>query len=237
MRALSSSDFLDLWERGFGLHPVDQGLLVLGAVLPETSYESLADWSLGRRNKALAELRRTYFGPSLQGWTSCTRCGEKLEFEVDSEAFVREAVNAEGNLSEPIVVKGRSFRLPTSRDLAGAAQETDSHSAALRILEACSLDAVESAAWSEEDLEEVGQRMAMADPLAEILLNLRCPICDFECSPTLDIAAFLWTEIEARARRLVFDVHALASAYGWTEDEILALSDHRRALYLEMVQA
>jgi hypothetical protein len=235
MRALSSSDFLDLWERGFGLHPVDQGLLILGAVLSETSYDSLADWSVGRRNQALAELRSTYFGPSLHGWTSCERCGEKLEFEVDSGAFVRGAVGAAGNLSEAIVVKGRSFRLPTSRDLARAAQETDSYSAAIRILEACSLGTAESAAWSEEDLEEVGERMAMADPLAEILLNLRCPICDYECNPTLDIAAFLWAEIEARAKRLVFDVHALASAYGWTESEILSLSEQRRAIYLEMV--
>jgi hypothetical protein len=33
------------------------------------------------------------------------------------------------------------------------------------------------------------------------------------------------------------DVHALASAYGWSEREILALSDTRRRLYLEMVSA
>ena len=235
MRALSSFDFLDLWERGFGLHPVDQGLLVLGAALPETSYESLADWPMGRRNKALAELRSVYFGRSIRGWTSCTQCGEKLEFEVDSDAFGKGAVNAEDNLSEPIIVKGRRFRLPTSRDLARAAQETNPYSAAIGIMEGCSLSASESAAWSEEDLEEVGQRMAMADPLAEILLDLRCPVCNYQCNPVLDIAAFLWAEIEAHAKRLVFDVHALASAYGWTEAEILSLSEQRRAIYLEMV--
>ncbi len=235
MRVISNSDFLDLWERGFGLHPLDQGLLLLGAALPETPYESLADWPLGRRNQALAELRSTYFGWSLHGYTSCTQCREKLEFEVDSRAFVRQAGDTEAKLREPIVVKGHSFRLPTIRDLALATQETDSYSAAIRILEACRLDAAESATWSEEDLEEVGQSMAMADPMAEILLNLRCPACDHESNPTLDIAAFLWAEIEARAKRLLFDVHTLASAYGWTQKEILSLSEQRRALYLEMV--
>ena len=235
MRALSSSDFLDLWERGFGLHPLDQGLLLLGAALPETSYENLADWPLGRRNQALAELRSAYFGPKLHGYTTCNRCGEKMEFEVDSLAFISHAADTAENRSEPIMVKGRSFRLPSSRDLALAARETNPSSAALRILEACRLDAAESATWSEEDLEEVGQRMAVADPLAEIVLNLACPACGQECNPMLDIAAFLWAEIEARARRLLFDIHALASAYGWTQKEILSLSEQRRGLYLEMV--
>jgi hypothetical protein len=32
-------------------------------------------------------------------------------------------------------------------------------------------------------------------------------------------------------------VHTLASAYGWSESEILALSDARRRLYMEMVNA
>jgi hypothetical protein len=78
--------------------------------------------------------------------------------------------------------------------------------------------------------------MAQADPMAEILLTLRCPVCDNEWSAALDIATFLWAEIEARAKRILFEVHALASAYGWTEKEVLSLSEHRRALYMGMVQ-
>ena len=44
MRALSNSDFLQLWERGCGMHPIDQALLALGAALPHLSRASLADW-------------------------------------------------------------------------------------------------------------------------------------------------------------------------------------------------
>ena len=32
------------------------------------------------------------------------------------------------------------------------------------------------------------------------------------------------------------EVHTLASVYGWTEREILSLSEPRRAFYLEMVR-
>ncbi len=81
--------------------------------------------------------------------------------------------------------------------------------------------------------------MAQADPLAETRLALECPSCAHAWEESFDIAGFLWEEIEARARRIVFDVHALASAYGWTEAQILALSavSRRRALYLEMARA
>jgi hypothetical protein len=81
----------------------------------------------------------------------------------------------------------------------------------------------------------VGERMALADPMAEIPLTLRCPACDNEWIATLDIATFLWTEIEARAKRILSEIHALASQYGWTEKEILSLSEQRRALYMGMV--
>jgi hypothetical protein len=234
MRALTSSDFLDLWERGVGLHPLDQGLLILGAGLPEASYDGLADWPLGRRNAALAQLRCACFGPRLEAWMACPECGEKLELNLDGRSLAQAAPEAQ--LSEPIVARGQRFRLPSSRDLARVAQEADPGSAALRLLESCRLDPGDPTCLSGDDLDEIGQRMAQADPMAEILFAIHCPECGDECNTTLDIATFLWEEIAARAKRLLRDVHTLAFAYGWTEKEILALSEPRRAFYLEMVQ-
>jgi hypothetical protein len=232
MRALSSPDFLDLWERGYGLHPVDQGLLALSAALPAASHEGLADWPLGRRNQALVRLRCSCFGPRLKAWTSCKGCGEKLEFELDGEAW------GESDQVEPIVVKGRSFRPPTSRDLARAAGETDPGSAIRRLLTSCLMDPADSIeALSEEDLREIGERMAAADPLAETRLTLHCPECGEQWEENLDIVSFFWAEIEASAKRVLFEVHTLASAYGWSEREILSLSEPRRAVYLERVLA
>jgi hypothetical protein len=226
-----------LWERGARLQPVDRGLLALCAALPDTTGQELADWPLGKRNKALAELRSCCFGPMLRGWMSCGQCGENLEFEVDGRVFSGGEANRDAATSEPIVVHELSFRLPTSRDLAGAARESDVHSAAVCILERCRLDGGGTRQWSDEQIEKIGDRMAMADPMAEIRLTVRCPNCGRESQETLDIAAFLWAEIESEARRLLLEVHTLATAYGWTEHEILALSDSRRALYLEMVRA
>jgi hypothetical protein len=52
----------------------------------------------------------------------------------------------------------------------------------------------------------------------------------------LDIGRFLWMEVRHAALALLRDVHELASAYGWREDEILTMNSARRAMYLGMVR-
>ena len=235
---LSDSDLLQLWEDGTRRHPVDRALLMLGAAHRDAAYEALADWPLGERNRAIAQLRAACFGPGIHGWVACPRCGDRLEFETEWRAL---ADAGDPDPDRPLVVGARTYRLPTSRDLARIAAESDPHLAAIRLVEGCRLgphDADDGgAAWSDQELEAIGERMAQADPLAETRLTLACPSCTHAWDETLDIAAFAWEEIEARAKRIMLDVHRLASSYGWTEAQILALSARRRAVYLEMVHA
>jgi hypothetical protein len=238
MRALDHVDFLSLWEKGRALHPLDQGLLALHAAFPEAGH-SVADWPLGRRNRALAELHCFYFGHALEGWTSCPQCGEKLEFKMDGRAL---AEQTQPEQADSIVIHGQTFRLPTSRDLALVARErdalADAETSGVRLLRACRVDGEDPARmWSEQEIEEAGETMAAADPLAEIVLNFQCPVCRNVCQESLDLPTFLWAELEAVARRLVVEVHTLATAYGWSESDILSLTDSRRRLYLEMVSA
>jgi hypothetical protein len=243
MQAFSSADCLGLWERGLRLHPLDRGLLLLAAALPETPLESLAEWPLGRRNRSLTELQCVSFGRNLEGQVSCPQCAEKLEFQMDGRALLKDhaATSAESPEASgdgaPIVVNGQSFRLPSTRDLALAVLETDPRLAAIRLAESCRVGAAEVIEWSDRDLEEIGKRMAAADPTAEIRLGFDCAHCSHQWEDSLDIVAFLWLGIESRAKRLLMEVHTLAAAYGWSEKEILSLSEPRRRLYLDMVRA
>jgi hypothetical protein len=247
MQALSSADYPDLWERGHQLHALDRGLLALAAALPDTPQESLANWPLGRRNRALMELQCVCFGRTLQGQISCPQCAEMLEFRMDGQVLlthcgtgvppVRTAGTAVAPGTETIVAKGQSFRLPTTRDLARVMRETEPRLAAIQLVESCRVGTTEVAEWSDQDVEEIGERMAAVDPMAEIRLKFDCAQCGHQWEESLDIVAFLWMEIEARAKRLLMEVHTLAAAYGWTEKEILSLSEPRRRLYLEMVRA
>jgi hypothetical protein len=138
---------------------------------------------------------------------------------------------------ERLTVGNERFRLPTSRDLAEIIATNDATPATIRLLERCRESRPEPLALSDAMLEEVEEKMASADPLAETRLALLCPTCGHEWSGTLDIVRFVWAEIESRARRLLWEVHHLARAYGWTEAETLSLPATRRAIYLEMVQA
>lgn len=139
-------------------------------------------------------------------------------------------------LEAPIAVNGRLFRLPTSRDLARAVREPDPELAAIRLLESCRLEG-DSPGYSAEELEHTGEQMARADPLAEIRLTFHCSNCAHDWDETLDLGAFVWAKIEALAKRLLREVHVLASAYGWIENEILSLSEARRSFYLRMLEA
>jgi hypothetical protein len=231
MRSLSSAGVLELWERGVTLHPIDRGLLALGLADPAAAAAS-PDWPLGRRNQALLDLHASWFGPALHGWTSCPACGEKVEFELDAREL---ASVAGGSPAEDTVTIGdQAFRLPTTRDLARVVAAGDAASA---LLERCRIGGQDAAEWTGELMDAIGERLAAADPLADTRLALDCPSCQHAWEAGFDVGRFLWAEVEALAKRVLWDVHALASAYGWSEPVTLALSPARRAMYLQLVHA
>jgi hypothetical protein len=86
-------------------------------------------------------------------------------------------------------------------------------------------------------VEQVVTQIAALDPQARIELDLTCAACGHAWPAVLDIASFLWAEINAWAHRTLRDVHAIARAYGWPEADILAMSPLRRQCYLEMVRS
>ena len=79
--------------------------------------------------------------------------------------------------------------------------------------------------------------MAEADPLAEVLVDVACPACEARVRrrPRRRRASS-GRSCDARAQRLLREVDALARAYGWTEAEVLALDERRRAAYLELAR-
>lgn len=109
------------------------------------------------------------------------------------------------------------------------------------LLECCVLTAnFEGQAAAVTDLPSrvrtaISERMAEADPQAEIELAFECCDCAEPWTEIFDIAAYLWDEVNAWAMRTFHEVHCLASAYGWSEREVLAVSPRRRSLYLERI--
>jgi len=237
MRPFTDNEFLTLWECCINRHPLDRALLILSAAFQETPYETLADWPIGRRNQALSEFYCNCVGPHLRAWTICAICSEKLEFEINPQILVGGKREEDQGAAELISVNDRTFRIPNSRDLARAATETDPVVGAKRIVEGCLVEGSPPAKWSDEELSAIGEKLGLADPLAEIRLTLQCPSCGNDWHEALDLVSFSWRAIESRVQHIMYAIHTLASAYGWSEMEILSLSETRRAWYMEMARS
>jgi hypothetical protein len=149
---------------------------------------------------------------------------------MDVDAF---AVPPDASSSE-LVVESIRCRLLDSSDLQAASRCRDVASARALLLARCVLDA-DAAALPPDVVERIAAALEAADPLAETLLDLHCPACEGEWQIAFDIAAFLQSEVDLQARRLLGEVHVLARGYGWSEADILAMSPRRRRDYLELL--
>jgi hypothetical protein len=225
MHELSASEILDLWERGRGKSLPERALeLIAAGGHPQPA----ASLRVSERDALLVDLRELTFGPSLAAVVACPECAELLEVELRADDLRGEPPAAEP-LELMFGARPIRFRSPTAGDLVAAAAATDVEDGRRIVLERCV-----DGELSPEHEQLVVERMAEADPGAWIELAVECTGCGNQWSAPFDIVSFLWAELDAYARRLIGDVHSLASAYGWRESDVLALSTARRHAYLEL---
>jgi hypothetical protein len=229
MRGLRNTELLEIWERGRDKPPVVRALSLLSAACPEDVPESFRALSIGRRDALLMELREALFGENAEALLSCPRCGHQLELNF-STADLRLDLAADPGQDVTIEARGEMVRVrvPSSEDLLGAGTREQ---LLRRCVQNADIDRLPA-----EILDVIEEKIAESDPLAEICMQISCLDCNHEWREIFDIVSFLWAEIEAWVGRIVNEVHILASAYGWREQDILALSPMRRQLYLGMVQ-
>jgi hypothetical protein len=238
MRSLSEPELLAAWERGLALSPARRGLDLLGCSWDDEGVPGAL--SVGRRDRRLLELRSRIFGRHCVCRVACPACDEQLEAALDTA----ELLGAEDpGACEPFELAidgyGLLVRLPDSRDLMAVERCTDVAAGARELLRRCVMSVRRDGA--DQDVAElpaevvgaVEDGMAERDPWAEPSLAMRCPACGHAWEAAFDALAFLWAELEAGARRTVYEVHLLASRYGWSEAEVLSVSPTRRCLYLE----
>lgn len=244
MRALSAAELMEAWETGLAQSATQRALTLLAIACADAPLEQLAQLTIGRRDAELLKLHERLFGAALAGLATCPKCGQQSEVQFTAADFqaTAGAEPAEGLVAVVADYKV-TFRLPNSLDLLRLTTDADAATNRGRLLEQCIHTAQrDGQAVGVEQLPRnvvttVVERMAEADPQADSHLTLNCPQCAHQWQAQLDILSFVWSEIHSRAGRLLQEVHALASAYGWREADILALSPWRRRAYLEMVTA
>jgi hypothetical protein len=239
MRALSASELLSVWELGLEQAPAERALALL-ATACGVPPAALAGLPIGQRDAGLLTLREWTFGPRLSCHVTCPGCSQQLEISFDAaEIRTDAAVETECRLTKDGY--DVRFRPPNCGDLVALAGESDPGRHRQFLFERCLLEArhgdqpVPADALGAEVVDAMADGMAQADPQADVRRPISCAACGQSWRTVFDIGSFFWIEIDAWARRILREVHALASAYGWAERDILALSPRRRQLYLEMV--
>jgi len=240
---LTAIDLLNLWERGLTNSLINRMLDLLATNYPELTFEQWKAMPLGLRDLRLLEIREVLFGPRLTCLTTCSKCSENLElgFDVAQLYVIPSDAKLAGTYSISVDDCEVQFRLPNSSDLLQISSLPDITLARRSLFERCLLQAtragnlVSANDISDEIMNATAARLAEIDQQADLQISLSCPACSHQWSTAFDIASFLWTEVNVWALRILDEVHRLASAYGWSEDDILALSPLRRQIYLEMI--
>jgi rubredoxin len=242
MHALTATEIVGTWERAAAGRGTDRALALLGLCRPEETWDELTSIPIGERDAALLELHRETFGEQVDAIAPCPDCGERVVFALpDVDLPLPQAPSA---AEDTFQVRAHDYtlecRIPDSRDLEAIASAEDAAGARTLLIERCiSVVSRPTADRSgeqvpEEVIDAAAEEMARRQPWADIEIELDCPACGCSWQSPLDVAAFVWDELAAEARRLLHEVDCLARAYGWSEDAILRMSVQRRRAYVEL---
>jgi hypothetical protein len=204
--------------------------VALAALAADAAPDAVMRWPIARRDRALFDLRAQLFGDTLDAVTACPRCGEALELQV-ALSTLRPAESRGADARWRVLRLGSRrvrWRLPDTEDLLAVSGLGTVPEVRAALLARC----------IEADDPELRDRAAARLPAepTDVRFDLTCPSCAARWQAPFDIAAFTWREIETWAVRTLAEIHAIAGAYGWTEDEILRLSPSRRDTYVGMIR-
>ena len=220
--------------------------MTLAAALDERAV--LAIWSAGEVNGGVnaagclrswrsASTRRATTGTRLSGRCCASRCPPVDTLAVcPACGTVAEAAAPLAALAEDELAARREdrsispLRVPTVQDMIDAAALSADDAADL-LAERCGLTAI-----ARNAREQAAADLDECHPLLAPSFDVTCPGCGDQFSALLDAVELGWGAVEAAATAIVDDVVALASAFGWSEADVLTLPPRRRAVYRRIVE-
>ena len=229
MTVLDAAALLAVWDTAAERPVVERGPWLVDELALAPSAGPALDLTVGACDRLLAQLRGQLFGPSVEAVSTCAACSRALEFRIEL-ADLWPAPSAVADTVE-VVLDGRPVRCRplSNRDLVELAALAPGLRPAALVARSVGDHAPPATPDVVRRLTEV---LAAADPGSAAVLDVACD-CGARSEAELDIRSFLWAELTEWAEHLLTDIHCLASAYGWPEHEILALSPRRRQAYLE----
>ena len=227
MRELTGQDemaFLDRFPGG-----VHTRLAGLAAAVGDMAPAALAGLDLAAWEDRLLGLRARLLGRRIEAEAQCPACGARVALIFSADDLPREPTSDAHGLG-PLHLG----------DLLALEAEGLAGEAGLAALLAAATGATRVAAAAQLAGPERAALVAALETRAAGLgleLGTACTDCATAMTVPFDIARFLDDELAGRATRLLDEIHLIASAYHWSEAEILALPTGRRRAYLDRILA
>lgn len=185
----------------------------------------VAALTVSHADRALAGIYLMLYGPQAECRAACESCGESYEFTLDLPQII---ADQDAERPAPLdagdawtLPDGTRVRAPTQADLAG-----DPATLATRLT-------VEG----EASAGEVGAFLETASPVLTIDMDARCPNCGTAAQVRFDLSTYLTRRLAAEHPFLVRETHLIASRYGWSHGEIMALTRDDRRAYAGLIEA
>jgi hypothetical protein len=204
-------------------------LLARLATRSEGGALALSELSIAQTDRLLAALYQRLYGDNAECRVRCSGCAQGYEFNLNL-AQIQHAQDADQPAhAEPgggwRLADGRRVRAPRYADLEAA----DSSQALLRRL-LLSGD-VEPAP------ERISEFLERAAPVLSLDLAAPCPHCGRAETVRFDLARYLAQRLVAERPFLLREAHLIASRYGWSHAEIMALLRDDRRAYARLIES
>lgn len=179
-------------------------------------------------------IRRAWIGDAIRADTACPGCGERIDVAFGIGDYLghhrpRRPRGVTEDAGWFTLDRARvRFRIPTVSDLLGV-------SAASRPAQALAGRCVEAPELPRALARRLDHALAALAPRLDGLLGGACPGCGEVVRMRFDPLGYVLAELRNVFSGVYREVHALASAYGWPEDAILALPRSRRRRYASVI--
>jgi hypothetical protein len=197
------------------------------------------DLAVSDRDRLLSAVYTRTYGARIENTLHCPTCDQPFDLDFSlAEMDRRLEEDARQAAVEPVedgtfrLSSGRRFRLPTGRD-ERAVSRLPLTEAAAALLARCLVDGDAVT----EDGEDIQAAMEVVGPLLNLDLGAACPECGGEQEVHFDIQSYLLGALAQDRPGLALDIHGLATAYGWSREEILSIPRGQRRAYVALVEA
>jgi hypothetical protein len=228
-------------------------LLGLAARVARTAAGAEVDWTGLPASDAGAvalTIRQAWLGDAISTDTRCPQpaCGERIDVAFGIDDYLRHhsprqprGVTTSGVTTSGVTTSGAAdpgwfaltgadvrFRIPTVGDVIAAWYQSEPDAA---LLGRC----VEPAEISRAVARRLDRALSAIAPSLSDLVGGCCPACGHEVALRFDPVSYTLADLRNAFAGLHWQTHAIAAAYGWPEEAILALPRRRRARYASII--